>query len=422
MTTYSPSDSAVFARLFAPVAASYPGSFRQYHCTELSDLDFLEMGIARCLSDSRTGRDFLQRHGDNGRKQVSVDLFFKGLQSNRRLENLCSINKSLKSPMAQPGEDPFASIPELDGFALYAGDGHFHGAAARDPRSEGSDGELRKRQVGHFFMLNLRTQHMDHLALGELGGKRKGEHDMHAIKRSETDALRGGEPKGRKVILVWDRAGIDFRFWQNVKCSAGLYFLSREKDNMKLVKAGDRPFDRDDARNAGVVADETVTPASGGAALRRITYTDPIAGTRYTYLTTEMTLPPGILVLLYKQRWEIEKVYDELKSKLQEGKAWASSRTAKTVQAQFLCLAHNLMVLLERQIIREEGVDNGPERKRREVRREQAINDGANFIGTVLQRFTVRSLKFIRWLRNFMYRNDDWRDAIDRLRVIYAVF
>jgi len=28
-----------------------------------------------------------------------------------------------------------------------------------------------------------------------------------------------------------------------------------------------------------------------------------------------MTLPPGILALIYKQRWDIEKVFDEFKSK-----------------------------------------------------------------------------------------------------------
>jgi len=40
-------------------------------------------------------------------------------------------------------------------------------------------------------------------------GKKK-EHDMAAIKRSTTDALRNGAPAGRKGMLVWDNACIDF--------------------------------------------------------------------------------------------------------------------------------------------------------------------------------------------------------------------
>ena len=58
---------------------------------------------------------------------------------------------------------------------------------------------------------------------------------MHLIKRSDMNLLRGHEPKGTKVILAWDKAGIDFRFWQKAKTTSGLYFISREKENMKRV-------------------------------------------------------------------------------------------------------------------------------------------------------------------------------------------
>jgi hypothetical protein len=420
MPTYIPPVSAVFAQLFGPVVASFSDSKRQYDCCELTDLDFLEMGISRSLSESRTGRDFIQRHGDHGRKQISVDLFFKGLLSARRLENVRSINQALSSLMARKGADPFASMAELDDFALYAGDGHFHSGAVHDPVSETRDGVKRKLPSGHFFTLNLRNHHLDHLALAAKDAVRKGEHDMHAIKRTDTDALRGREPKGRKVILVWDKAGIDFSYWHHAKHCAGLYFLSREKENMRLIRCGDRLFDRDDPRNAGVVADENVGPGAGGAMFRRITYLDPLTDISYTYITTEMTLPPGLLVLLYKHRWDIEKVFDELKSKLEERKSWASSPTAKTLHGQFLCLTHNLMVMLEEQILREEGVDNTCERERKNQRKQKDEKGGANFISTALQRFTVRSLKFIRWLRNFLYRNARWDLAIARLRQVYA--
>lgn len=117
---------------------------------------------------------------------------------------------------------------------------------------------------------------------------------------------------------------------------------------MKSIRCGERLFDRDAPCNAGVVSDENVGPGGGGGAmLRHIAYVDPVDGTTYVHLTTEMTLPPGILALIYKQRWDVENVFDELKSKLVEKQAWGSSPTAKSTQAPFLCLAHNLMVLLE---------------------------------------------------------------------------
>jgi hypothetical protein len=422
MAIYNHSSSPVFARFFEPVLHAYPQSSKAYDCIQLTDLDFLEMGIQRCLSDSKTGRDFVQRHGDHGRKEISVDLFFKALKSSRRLENTQSINQMIAPLMTERCQDPFAGIAELDEFSIYAGDGHFHGAACHDAKTESSQGVMTKRATGHFFMLNLRTHHLVHLALAEKGGLRKGEHDMRAIKRTETDVLRGGAPKGQKVIIAWDRAGIDFAYWAQVKASAGLYFISREKENMKLIKCGAKPFDAGDVRNAGVIADELVGPGSGGHMLRRITYIDPLEGTRYTYITTQMTLPPGLLVLLYKQRWDIEKVFDELKSKLYEMKSWASSPVAKSMHAQFLCLVHNLMVFLEEEIVGREGVDNARERNRKDERMKRAQENGANFIATALQRFTVRSLKFIRWLRNFVYREALWHHALKRLSQIYALF
>lgn len=419
---YQQSTSNVFTRLFKPVAAAYPHSDKIYECRELPDLDFIEMGMLRCLSPATSGRDFLQLHGDQGRKDIGVDHFFKSIKSPRRLGNLRSVNSLLATVMDGKCDDPFASISELDNFAIYAGDGHFHAAAAHDPASQNSKGQLIKRATGHFFTLNLRTYHLAYLALAECGGLRKAEHDMRVIKRSELGKLRGGEAKGRKVILVWDKAGIDFAFWQRSKQNGGLYFISREKENMNLMKSGDKPIDRRDKRNAGVVSDELVSPGSGGSMLRRIVYIDPLTQTRYSYLTTEMTLAPWIIVLIYKKRWDIEKVFDELKNKLNEWKSWSKHPAAKEMQAQFLCLAHNLMVLLEEGLRQEDGVDNGAERMRKEKRRQKDEEAGANFVATAFQRFTVRSVKFIRWLRSFVYRETLWSDALARLRQIYAVF
>jgi len=421
MPSYIPSTSPVFTRLIAPLVAAYKLSERQYHCTELTDLDFLEMGVVRVLSDSKTGRDFVQRHADHGRKEVSVDLFFKAIKSARRLTNASSVNLALAPLMSARCDDPFLAIKELDSFAIYAGDGHYHGAAAHDKKLASNRGEFRKYPTGHFFMLDLRTHHMRHIATAEQGGTRKSEHDMRVIKRTAVDTLRGGQPKGRKVIMAWDPAGIDFSYWQKVKSSYGLYFISREKQNMSFTVVSEREFDVNAAENTGVISDEIVVPSGGGGKFRRVTYVDTTDGTVYTYITTEMTLPPWVIVLIYKHRWDIEKVFDEFKSKLYERKSWASSVTAKTAHAQFLCLVHNLMILLEDLILRELGVENDKEADRKQTRKESALKRGASFIATALQRFTVRPLKFIRWLRNFTYCEAPWDHAIERLRRNFAI-
>jgi hypothetical protein len=127
-------------------------------------------------------------------------------------------------------------------------------------------------------------------------------------------------------------------------------------------------------------------------------------------------------VLLYKQRGDVEKVFDELKSKLVEKKAWGSDPTAKSTQAQFLCLTHNLNVLLEEDLRRVDQIEITVEREHKSARKEKAEKDGANFFSTALQRFTVRRLRLIRWLRNFVYRATSWEVAVARPRHVYATF
>jgi hypothetical protein len=133
-----------------------------------------------------------------------------------------------------------------------------------------------------------------------------------------------------------------------------------------------------------------------------------------------MKLPAWTIVLLFKQRWDIEKVFDEVKNKLLERKSWASGNTAKEMHANFICLTHNLMVLLEDEIEKGEGIGNETERMRKSQREDEARKSGASYVATAVQRFTVRSVKFVRWLRNFIYRETRWGEALARLAKIYA--
>jgi len=72
------------------------------------------------------------------------------------------------------------------------------------------------------------------------------------------------------------------------------------------------------AVNRGIISDEWVAPSSTGRVIRRITWTDPDSGQSWQYLTNEMKLSPCLIVLLYRRRWDLEKVYDQFKNKFHE--------------------------------------------------------------------------------------------------------
>jgi len=397
----------------------------QRSCPGLSDLQWLQMGVERSLKECKTGRGFLQdwamAHSENS---VGVSHFFETLKSERRLDLVKEVNTQVAAWMPTHADSEIDALEDLAKIDVYAGDGHFHKTSTHELPIKG-----KRRAVGHFYTLNLRTHALTHLSAADhQDGSKKGEHDMHALKRTSMEQLPQGSEKGRQVLYVWDCAGIDISQWHRWKQSAGIYFLSRSKDLMKYTFYGEMDFDRGDPVNRGVLTDQLVTNASSQVLFRYIRYRCPKTGTEYEFITNHMKVRPGVLAWLYKRRWDIEKTYDTFKNKMNEQKAWAKSRTAKTMQAQFLCLAHNLMVLMEQALSSEHKVRNDKETTRSKKRIESAIataqEHGRAFAPMYLNplKRSQLTLKFIRWLRYHLKANSSMQRAIDSLSRVYAVF
>jgi hypothetical protein len=385
-------------------------------CPEFSDEDYLLCGIQRVLEESFSGRAFLQEHAPALDISVTQSNYFANLHSVRRLELLQEVDAAVHQQAQGKLVDRLAEIPELADYECFAADGHWHKGATHDPRHEGT-----KMAVGHFYALNLRTHTLRHLVTGE--GLH--EHDMSALKRIKPKGLRQNVPKGRRVLMVYDKAGIDLDFWKRCRHESAVYFLSRVKENMVLSWERDFDWDRDDPRNAGVTSD-TLVRTGGGHLLRLINYTDPISGKRFEFLTNAMDLPVGVLVELYRRRWEIEKVFDELKNKLGQRKAWASGTVARTIQARFLALTHNLLLIYEQKLASHHGVTNDAEDQRRDQRSEQAtkhcLRSGypLTTLASQSRLASQRSVKFVRWLRHALNQSLAEAVAVLRLKTLYA--
>lgn len=423
MTTKKHTPKTVFEKLIRPISGLIDNCNYKRNCKTLSDQQWIEAGLQRTLSQEVSGRAFIQKLFDSGKMILKRSHFFETLKSKRRL-NLCedvsfSLYKKLKEN--QYSSDPFAQFTELKDFDLYAGDGHYHAAAAHDVIKDG-----KKYPTQHFYSADLRTGGLNHLTLADTNGTRKREHDMRALKRLDTKTLRQGAKKGRKVLYVWDRAGIDFRQWFKWKHAAGIYFVSREKKNMDLLLMGELQYDPVDKINKGIES-FTLAGTSTGVMVHRINYKCPVSGEKYSFVTNLLNVPPGLIAYLYKTRWDIEKIFDQVKNKLNEKKAWATTTTAKKMQAQFVCLAHNLMLILDEQL-KKEGVDNHVENNRRIKRLNQALSKSKAkkknlpVFFTEPKRPALRSVKFIRWLRNNLFTNTSWSEALLSLKLVYDVF
>jgi hypothetical protein len=401
---------------FQPLHGLPAASPHTQPCSEFSDEECLHLGIQRVLETSESGRAFLQEHGVRFESTPGHSNYFAALHSQRRGKVIRDVQVALITAANPKLHDRLADIPELANYECFAQDGHWHKAATHDPRHEGT-----KMAVGHFFSLNLRTHTLRHLVAGE--GLH--EHDMSALKRIKPKGLRQGVPKGKRVMIVYDKAGIDFGYWKRCRQECALYFISRVKENMVFDWLDSVPVDLSDPRNHGVTEDRRVRTRDGHV-LRIIYYTDPQTAEEYEFLTNEPDLPAGVIVELYRRRWEAEKVFDQIKNKLGEKKAWATSLVAKAAQAVLIVITHNLLLLYEQKLEKQHGVTNQAEDQRRAKRIRAAVRAcekaGLALSALVQQarRATQRSVKFVRWVRQAIRDQATEVAAVPRLQALYA--
>lgn len=217
---------------FQPLDGLVATSPHTYPCPEYSDENWVRLGIQRVLERVESGRAFLQEHGPRFDYQPTRANYFVAQNSARRLDLVRDVHRRLLAAAALP--DRLADLPELKNYQCFALDGHWHQAAAHDARHDGA-----KMAVGHFYSLDLRGHQLRHLAVG--AGLH--EHDMSVLQRLKPLGLRHDVPKGTRVLIIYDKAGIDFAYWKRCQRECAVYFISRVKEGMVYDWLDDRPVD-----------------------------------------------------------------------------------------------------------------------------------------------------------------------------------
>jgi hypothetical protein len=413
---HSPETITVNEAFFHPIEGLAAASPNARPCPELTDDSWIRLGIHRVLERVESGRGFLQEHGPRFDKMPRHANYFLSLQSARRCAVAHDVNLELCRAVEDQLPDRLAHIPELKGYVCLAMDGHWHGAATHDARVDD-----RRVSVGHFFSLNLHNHSLSYLDCAE--GLH--EHDMHALQRIKPKGLRQNIAKGRRVLIIYDRAGIDFAFWKRCRQECAVYFVSRVKEGMVLEDLMEGPWDPNDKRNRGVQSDRLVL-SRDGLKLRVVEYVAPENGKWYAFLTNETDLQPGIIAELYRRRWEVEKVFDEIKTKLGEKQAWASGEVARRSQGRFVAMTHNLLVLYEHRLSTHRQVQPEAEKNRSKKRIGKLVaiarHAGREVSALLLatRNATQRSVKFLRWLRQSLRDHVTEAAAAQRLASLHA--
>ena len=406
---------------FAPLREVMEGGLKVRSCKVLKDPPFVILCVLRVLQSSKSGRDFLQSHGIPGLPGLNLANYFGSLGSKRRLALITATNHAMTSrlrPALRAHHDLLASLPELDGWEVWAGDGHAIAHATHATRNT----KDAYSPVHAIYKLDLRTGWAGFIDLVRPTAAGV-EHEMTTLKRQDKEQLRCGAPKGKSTLMSYDKAVVDFQFAYNLKQSKSIYQVTGWKDNFAPLTVIPRPIDRSNPANALVIADETVYFDNTPGTWRRITASCPDSDELYVTLTNEMTLPPGVLNQVRRLRWNIEKIFNQHERKLEEAKAWTANDNGKRIQAIAICIAHNLLRLFGAKLEREEGiVDTKVIRawhQRLAERVKMAAQAGRELplkLYQDLYRPTEVSLQFIRWLRSMLLRATCYRQSLALLR------
>jgi hypothetical protein len=118
-------------------------------------------------------------------------------------------------------------------------------------------------------------------------------------------------PKGS--IMVFDRGYIDYSWFWSLGVQ-GVFFVTRLKKNAVYKLLERRPVNR----KTGVTSDHIiqVTCPENPLLLRRIGYRDSESGKRYTFLTNHFRLSAKTIADIYRERWQIELFFKEIKQNL----------------------------------------------------------------------------------------------------------
>ena len=317
-------------------------SIWQRSCPEMSDIDFIRLGLMRGISAVDSGRHFIQTTQELHDELLPHSTYFKSLKSSRRTRMLEAIERQSYNlhceHLARSGIDYLKSFPELDDYTVEAADGHFIDHACHTPK--GGNGKV--YAAGFIYAMNLKNGLLRPLCCITNGTKR---HHEIPILRNYIDHQNSQCRPLEKNLYVYDKAVTDFPWWAK-QIGHQNYMISVLKDNSAATWIESIDFDTRNPINIGI--EDYSIYENQGVRFNVIHYRDPETQKRYRFVSTlPESINPGTIAILYYKRWTIEKAYNNSKSNLKEKKAWSSSMKSLNNQMRLTTMTYNLMRVCE---------------------------------------------------------------------------
>jgi hypothetical protein len=153
------------------------------------------------------------------------------------------------------------------------------------------------------------------------------------------------------AFYVMDRGYLDFERLFRLH-SAGSFFVTRGKSNLKAQRRYSRPVDR----STGLICDQTVvltgfySSQNFETPLRRIRFNDPKTGKRLVFLTNNFVLPALTITELYRCRWQVELFFKWIKQHLRIKQFYGTTENAVKTQIWTAVSTYALVAIVKKRL------------------------------------------------------------------------
>ena len=167
-------------------------------------------------------------------------------------------------------------------------------------------------------------------------------HDVNVLDRLLPEA---------GAFYVMDRGYLDFERLFRLH-SAGSFFVTRGKSNLKAQRRYSRPVDR----STGLICDQTVvltgfySSQNFETPLRRIRFNDPTTGKRLVFLTNNFVLPALTITELYRCRWQVELFFKWIKQHLRIKQFYGTTENAVKTQIWTAVSVYVLVAIVRKRL------------------------------------------------------------------------
>jgi hypothetical protein len=156
-------------------------------------------------------------------------------------------------------------------------------------------------------------------------------------------------PKGS--IYVFDKGYVNYSIYKKWT-DEGAFFVTRLNENAKYEVISTLRGDIHDFLSGGTILDQLVTLKSsdGPLKMRLITYKDPRSEKILTFLSNLFDFQSHTIVLLYKNRWEIEPFFKKIKQNFELRYFFSDSSEGIKTQIWMVLIANLIFTVIHKRI------------------------------------------------------------------------